>query len=73
MSPQPFVNRAAGNPDEDTRKLLARALRPFLLRPTKEQVVRELPPKVEQTRYCELDARNAGSTTNCLTITARRL
>jgi superfamily II DNA or RNA helicase len=48
---------AARNPDEDTRKLLARALRPFLLRRTKEQVLRDLPPKVEQTLYCELDAR----------------
>jgi superfamily II DNA or RNA helicase len=48
---------AARNPDEDTRKLLAQALRPFLLRRTKEQVVRELPPKVEQTLYCELDTR----------------
>lgn len=44
-------------PDEHTRKLLAHALRPFVLRRTKEQVVRELPPKVEQTLYCELDTR----------------
>jgi len=48
---------AARNPDEDARKLLARALRPFLLRRTKEQVLRDLPPKVEQTLYCELDSR----------------
>lgn len=48
---------AGRNPDEDTRKLLARALRPFLLRRTKEQVLRDLPPKVEQTLYCELDTR----------------
>ena len=48
---------AARNPDEETRKLLAHALRPFLLRRTKEQVVRELPPKVEQTLYCELETR----------------
>jgi hypothetical protein len=52
--------RAAGgvlrNPDEPTRQLLAKALRPFILRRTKGQVVRELPEKLEQTVYCELDA-----------------
>jgi superfamily II DNA or RNA helicase len=52
-----LTHGAARNPDEGTRKLLAHALRPFLLRRTKEQVVRELPPKVEQTLYCELDTR----------------
>jgi len=46
----------ARNPDEDTRQLLAHALRPFILRRTKEQVARELPPKVEQTIYCEMEA-----------------
>lgn len=40
--------------DEDGRKLLAHALRPFILRRTKDQVVRELPAKTEQTIYCEL-------------------
>jgi superfamily II DNA or RNA helicase len=49
--------RAAGADDPhsgELRALLARALRPFILRRTKEQVVRELPPKHEQTLYCEL-------------------
>jgi SNF2 family DNA or RNA helicase len=41
-------------PDEDTRRLLAHGLRPFILRRTKDQVARELPPKTEQTIYCEL-------------------
>src|SRR5579872_707960 len=44
------------NPDEETRRLLARALRPFILRRTKEQVARELPAKTEQTVYCEMEA-----------------
>lgn len=35
--------------------LLSRALRPFLLRRTKEQVLTELPEKTEQTLYCELE------------------
>ena len=42
--------------DEDSRQVLSRALRPFILRRTKEQVARDLPPKLEQTLYCELDA-----------------
>ena len=43
--------------DEETRQLLTRALRPFILRRTKDQVLRDLPPKLEQTLYCELDAK----------------
>ncbi|HEX6901608.1 MAG TPA: SNF2-related protein [Thermoanaerobaculia bacterium] len=42
------------DPDAATRGLLARALRPFILRRTKEQVARELPAKIEQTLFCEL-------------------
>ncbi|MCZ6623167.1 MAG: DEAD/DEAH box helicase [Deltaproteobacteria bacterium] len=45
------------NPDVKTRSLLARALRPFILRRTKGQVARELPQKTEQTLYCELEPR----------------
>jgi superfamily II DNA or RNA helicase len=45
----------ARTPDVETRGLLARALRPFILRRTKEQVARELPDKLEQTLYCELE------------------
>ncbi|HVQ74337.1 MAG TPA: DEAD/DEAH box helicase [Candidatus Binatia bacterium] len=46
---------ALRDPDEPTRRLLARALRPFVLRRSKEQVARDLPPRVEQTLYCELE------------------
>src|SRR5262249_34032333 len=42
------------NPHEGRRRMLAHALRPFILRRTKEQVARELPPKTEQTVYCEM-------------------
>jgi superfamily II DNA or RNA helicase len=45
----------ADEPDESPRLMLARALRPFILRRTKEQVAQELPPCTEQTIYCELD------------------
>lgn len=44
------------NVDEETRRLLARALRPFILRRTKQQVAKDLPSKLEQTLYCELKA-----------------
>ena len=36
-------------------RFLSRGLRPFILRRTKEQVASELPPKLEQTLYCELE------------------
>ncbi len=52
-----MTDAVARNPDEETRKLLKRALRPVLLRRTKEQVLPELPAKVEQTLYCELETR----------------
>jgi hypothetical protein len=43
------------NPSEETRKLLSHALRPFILRRTKVQVAKELPTKIEQTIYCEME------------------
>jgi SNF2 family DNA or RNA helicase len=45
------------NPDAETRQLLAQALRPFILRRTKAQVARDLPAKIEQTIYCELEPK----------------
>lgn len=41
--------------DPTARRLLAHALRPFILRRTKDQVARDLPAKTEQTLYCELE------------------
>jgi hypothetical protein len=46
------ADRAAG---ADTRQFLASALRPFILRRTKSQVAADLPEKLEQTIFCELD------------------
>jgi len=43
------------NVGEESLTLLARALKPFILRRTKEQVARELPAKTEQTIYCEME------------------
>jgi len=46
---------AAKTVPPERRQLLARAVRPFILRRTKEQVAPELPERVEQTLYCELE------------------
>jgi len=40
--------------DPEARELLARALRPYILRRTKDQVAKDLPAKTEQTVYCDL-------------------
>jgi superfamily II DNA or RNA helicase len=45
---------AAGQ-DEQARYLLARALKPFILRRTKSQVVKDLPDKIEQTLHCDME------------------
>ncbi|MBA3319892.1 MAG: DEAD/DEAH box helicase [Pyrinomonadaceae bacterium] len=41
--------------EDETRIVLAEALRPFILRRTKEQVAKDLPSKLEQTIYCDLE------------------
>jgi SNF2 family DNA or RNA helicase len=51
-----FRNLIGAESHRDGHRLLARALRPFLLRRTKGQVAKELPEKLEQTIYCDLDA-----------------
>lgn len=48
------IGAGAKQVSAETRELLGRALRPFILRRTKEQVARDLPKKTEQTLYCEL-------------------
>ena len=50
------LNTGAIRPsDLESRVMLSRALRPFILRRTKQQVATELPEKLEQTIYCEMD------------------
>ena len=51
-----FSSATMKNPDPDTRAMLSRGLRPFILRRTKSQVAKDLPEKQEQTLFCELDA-----------------
>lgn len=43
--------------DTDSRLVLAKALRPFILRRTKDQVATDLPDKSEQTLYCEMSPK----------------
>lgn len=45
---------AIGSSDPEAMNTLARALKPVILRRTKEEVLKDLPAKVEQTLYCEL-------------------
>jgi len=40
--------------DDESRKLLSQALKPFILRRTKKEVARELPDKFEQTIVCNM-------------------
>ncbi|MCA1583607.1 MAG: DEAD/DEAH box helicase [Acidobacteria bacterium] len=42
--------------DDEMLAILARGLRPFILRRTKEQVAAELPARTEQTLYCDLES-----------------
>jgi hypothetical protein len=53
-----ILANAGRNPDEHTRVILAKALRPFILRRTKGQVATELPEKTEQTIYCDLESKD---------------
>ncbi len=47
-----FKRHASGDGD---RTLLAKSLRPFILRRTKAQVVKDLPEKTEQTLHCDME------------------
>ncbi len=49
------ASAAMRDASSEARVMLARALRPFLLRRTKQQVARDLPDKIENTAYCELE------------------
>lgn len=50
-----FGRSFSADDNADDVMLLARGLRPFILRRTKEQVALELPDKTEQTIVCELE------------------
>jgi superfamily II DNA or RNA helicase len=50
------IGSASREDGDASRATLSRALRPFILRRTKDQVAKDLPPKLEQTIICELEA-----------------
>jgi SNF2 family DNA or RNA helicase len=52
-----FKTLGTGEESESGRSLIARAVRPFILRRTKEEVAPELPEKLEQTIYVELEPK----------------
>ena len=49
-----FKQHAADPTNQETRRVLAEGLRPFILRRTKQSVASELPEKLEQTIFCEM-------------------
>jgi len=56
LNPGLLGHQKSRRPKEDAQlATLARGLRPFILRRTKEQVAPELPPRTEETLYCELE------------------
>ena len=50
-----FRSLVGNEQSAEGRTILARALRPFILRRTKQQVATDLPEKLEQTIFCDLD------------------
>lgn len=52
-----FRLSAGNNPDSEARQVLARGLKPFVLRRTKGQVATELPERMEETIYCRMGTR----------------
>jgi SNF2 family DNA or RNA helicase len=53
--------------EQSSAELVARAVKPFILRRTKSQVARDLPERTEQTLYVELSAEEREKYTELLT------
>lgn len=49
--------RSLDQASPESVEVIARAVGPFILRRTKSEVLPELPPKTEQTLYCELEGK----------------
>ena len=50
------ANAGTASPiEEGDRSILARSIRPFILRRTKSEVVKDLPEKSEQTLHCDME------------------
>jgi superfamily II DNA or RNA helicase len=49
-----FRSHVSDPESADSRQLVSRGLRPFILRRTKQQVASELPDRLEETVYCDM-------------------
>src|SRR5690606_21813826 len=54
-----FVVPIEKKKDEDKASRLQAIIKPFILRRTKDQVAKELPPKTEQTIFCQMTEEQA--------------
>jgi len=54
-----FVTPIEKHSDEPKSDMLQALIHPFILRRTKEEVAKELPPKTEQIRYCTMKEEQA--------------
>ena len=52
-----FVKNFGGASDPLARRRLAARVRPFLLRRTKQQVAKDLPDRIEEDLFCEMEAQ----------------
>jgi SNF2 family DNA or RNA helicase len=50
-----FRSHIADPDSKESRELVAKGLRPFILRRTKKQVAAELPDRLEETIYCDME------------------
>ena len=50
-----FRNHVSDPDSQESRQMVARGLRPFILRRTKKQVAAELPDRLEETIYCDME------------------
>ena len=51
-----FRSHIADPDSSESRDMVAKGLRPFILRRTKKQVAAELPDRLEETIYCDMEA-----------------
>lgn len=68
-----FENPAAEGGTSEVARDLARMIRPFIMRRTKREVCSQLPPKIEQIVYCELDESQRKMYTDVLAASHRML
>jgi hypothetical protein len=54
-----FIQAIEKKNDEDKQKQLYQLISPFILRRTKEEVAKDLPPLTEQVRYCKMTEEQA--------------